>query len=71
MVKNAHRSTWRIFPNAAVVPKAWPLEPGTQLVPVPNGQTQSTARPNAALKKGWNSHPPSLETENTEIKNSQ
>ena len=26
---------------------------------------------NAALKKGWNSHPPSLETENTEIKNSQ
>ena len=25
------------------MPKAWPLEPGTQLVPVPIGQTQSTA----------------------------
>ena len=25
------------------MPKAWPLEPGTQLVPVPVGQTQSTA----------------------------
>ena len=27
----------------ALVPKAWPLEPGTQLVPVPSGQTHSTA----------------------------
>ena len=43
MLKKAHRSTWQIFPNAALVPKAWPLEPGTQLVPVPIGQTQSTA----------------------------
>ena len=41
-VENAHRSTWQIFPNAAVVPKARPLEPGTQLVPVPIDQTQST-----------------------------
>ena len=41
-VKISPRSTWQIFPNAAVVPQARPLEPGTQLVPVPVDQTQST-----------------------------
>ena len=45
-VNSPHKSTWQIFPNAAIVPQAWPLGPGTQLIPVPTGQTQSTARPN-------------------------